>query len=133
MNLKFLKLSFICLLVILITIGYRFYDYVVDKNLILSIYTPCNPSTEECFITDEENAYFDFQLEPYKKVEIVDKYAPICLEEHNCENFVCDNIESCNITYCSEDTLEEWESCVEIDTDEIIENKKVILDQEIIE
>lgn len=76
------------------------------------IYTPCSPDSELCFVTNEEDAYFEFQTKPYKKIEILDKFAPICLEEHTCENFTCHNIESCIETHCSDDTLEDGESCL---------------------
>jgi hypothetical protein len=100
----------------LITISYRFYDYVIEKNIQLYTYASCNTEKETCFIVDEENAYYEFQTHPYKKVSILDAYAPACLEEHTCEEFKCDNLASCEITYCAEDTLEEGEYCVTSDS-----------------
>ncbi len=97
---------------IILTVSVRFYEYFIEKNIVLSAYTSCDPIREKCFIASKEDAYYDFQTEPYKKIEVTDRFAPICLEEHTCENFSCDNIESCNIMYCSEDTLEKGESCV---------------------
>lgn len=113
MNYKLSTFGIMGLLIVLSTIGYRYYDYFIAKNISLYAFTPCSPDIENCFISSEESAYFEFQLEPYKKIEILDKYAPTCLEEHTCENFSCDGIESCIVTYCSEETLEDGEYCYE--------------------
>jgi hypothetical protein len=89
----------------------RFADYVWAKNTVLEVYAPCDTTTESCFISDEENAWLDFQLEPYKKIQIVERDAPFCLEEHNCTEFSCAGIENCHEELCDESTIEEGEFC----------------------
>lgn len=115
--LAFLKNNYLGIItgfLLLIAFGTRFADYVWAKNTTFFVYIPCDSSVESCFISDEDYAWFEFQLEPYKKIEVVEKYAPFCLQEHNCESFSCSNIETCVETLCDDSVLEEGESCVEI-------------------
>ena len=99
-------------LLTLIAFGTRYFDYVWEKNTLIYVYAACDPTEESCFIVDnEDDAWLEFQLTPYKKVEIVEKYAPVCLEEHTCERFSCNNLETCEETLCSDDSLEDGESC----------------------
>lgn len=95
---------------ILIIIGYRYHQYIGEKNFILEVNTICSPETESCFSPDTEGSFDEF---PYKRVDILYGKAPKCLEEHTCEEFSCGDLpeNQCQITYCSEDTLMEGEEC----------------------
>lgn len=98
---------FLSLFVVMV---YRYYDYVFDKNFVLMMNTKCDPSRELCFSTDDPS--LDFDKGPYKKIEILAKDAPACLEEHTCENFSCAGIKSCTETFCSSQNITEGEKCV---------------------
>jgi hypothetical protein len=111
-----LKYFFIVTLIfIFCIIGYRYYDYVYKQNFILSVSVTCDPAIHSCFVWDcgEEEGC---DATPYEKIEILAYQAPQCLEEHNCESFSCTGLESCTVTYCSEDTLSEGEKCLEVNT-----------------
>ena len=107
-------ISFLLLVAVLVfsVVGFRYYEYVVNRNFIINVYTACNPSTEQCFVSDcSPEDDLSCPNGPYKKIEIRDADAPQCLEEHTCTNFICGDIASCTATYCSEENLEEGESC----------------------
>ena len=91
--------------------GYRFDQYVLAKNYVVSSQAPCDPTQGQCFI---EQCPIDEDLcdsEPYVKVEVLANQAPACLEEHSCTAFSCDGMASCAIEYCTPDTLEDGEAC----------------------
>jgi hypothetical protein len=96
---------------VFIAVGTRYADYVWAKNSLLTLYAPCDMASESCFISDEENSWVDLQLEPYKKITVIEKYAPYCLQEHTCERFSCDEVPSCQQILCSVDNLESGEQC----------------------
>ena len=106
---------FLILLITLIVVFYRYQQYVVDKNFILNVNTVCDPNIENCFTADcLPGTDSECDTTPYKKVKILDRYAPKCLEEHNCSSFSCEKYNSnCYVTYCSPDTLENGEKCLE--------------------
>ena len=110
MNNKFLSLI---VLFILFFVFYRYYQYAVVKNFVLEVNTICNSKLESCFDASED---LSFGQNPYKKVSIIAHYAPKCLENHDCESFSCSedlkNISQCKITYCSDDTKVDGESCL---------------------
>lgn len=105
----------IVLLAIAGTIWQRYDQYVLKGNFYLEAYASCDPATEMCFVADcppEEDLECD--ASPYKKIEMVEREAPKCLEEHTCDTFSCPaNSGNCSVTYCSEDTLDEGEVCLE--------------------
>lgn len=92
-----------------VTVGYRYYQYMVKKNFILEVNVACDPNTENCFKADCSGDGCDTST--YKKVTISAHDAPKCLEEHNCDTFTCTGISSCTMTYCSKDTLADGEVC----------------------
>lgn len=97
----------------LVVSGFRYYDYVGRHNFMLHAYAPCDPVSEACF-SPNCSPVDDLSCPsgPYKKVEILDADAPRCLIEHSCSTFSCNDIASCKVTYCSNETSEEGESCV---------------------
>ena len=101
-------------LILLVVTGYRYKEYVIDKNFLLKVNTSCNPETEKCFIADESLVDENSDNPPYKKVEVMYRDAPLCLEEHDCTNFSCAtglNENECRVVYCSQDSLEDGEKC----------------------
>lgn len=108
------RVVFFSLLAALIVtvVGYRYHQYMLVKNFTLEAYTSCDPDLQNCFTLTDPSMDLGFQDGPYEKVELTARFAPACLEEHACSNFVCDPADSaCNITYCSPDTLGDGEQC----------------------
>ena len=96
-------------------VSYRYYDYMVQSNYVLTVQTVCDPSVDKCFVTEcdiESGANCD--LTPYKKVAVRAAEAPACLAEHSCTNFECveTDMPTCVITYCEKGTLENGEVCL---------------------
>lgn len=88
---------------------YRYYDYFVNGNFLIYVATSCNPLIEDCFVYEE-----DENIKPYKKITILAKNSPECLIEHNCPSFEC-KTNDCITTYCSEENIEEGETCIKND------------------
>lgn len=91
----------------------RYKQYVLDRNFVLEVATACGATEPgDCFIAiceSEDPSDCDTTL--YKKVNIIARDAPKCLEEHTCADFSCNGIASCNITYCNDDSIEDGEEC----------------------
>lgn len=106
----FLSLVFILFLVLT---GYRYYQYMIERNFTLDINTICDSKVNSCFSASEDLSYGQ---NPYEKVAVTARYAPVCLEEHNCDSFSCPSVlvknSVCEITYCSDDTKEDGEECI---------------------
>ena len=100
-------------LIVLVVVGYRYKDYILDNNFLLDVHAECGSNEGTCFSPNcSEEGELGCDSVPYKKVEILASEAPKCLEEHACKNFFCSiDQASCNITYCSEESLEEGEEC----------------------
>ena len=86
------------------SVAYRYLEYTQEKNFIVFAQLPCNSLIENCFVV-EDSATF-------KKVSVSAKDAPHCVYEGDCENFSCDSMSECQITYCSNEILLDGESCV---------------------
>lgn len=104
-------LTLFVILLIVFVILYRFNDYIVNENHLITVFTECEKQKNNCFISTEEFASFNFQLAPYKKVEISEADAPKCLEEHSCSDFICNGINTCKITLCDDMTKSNGELC----------------------
>lgn len=96
---------------VLIVVANRAYQYYVKQNFLLLVNAICDPATEDCFVMDCAVDELGCDTTPYKKVEILAALAPKCLEEHSCEQFSCNDLKPCSVTYCSADTTEEGEKC----------------------
>jgi hypothetical protein len=97
---------------VLVVAGYRYQQYILQENFLLEVNTTCDPAVDSCFVVDcspEEDPFCD--TTPYKKIEIKTYEAPECLQEHICENFSCTGKETCTETFCSDEVLEDGESC----------------------
>ncbi|HEX7651261.1 MAG TPA: hypothetical protein VF439_00895 [Candidatus Paceibacterota bacterium] len=98
---------------LLVVVAYRYEEYVQLRNFTLVVNGPCDPAAHDCFVSDcstDDDPSCD--TTPYDKIEITDNQAPACLEEHACTEFSCPaDSDSCSITYCSADALEDGETC----------------------
>ncbi len=105
-------LAFILILILTVVV-YRYIDYFLNQNFLVEANTVCNTETESCFKADcSVDIDPECDTTPYKKVEIIARVAPKCLEEHSCEKFSCDGLgNDCSTTYCSEDVLDKGEVC----------------------
>ena len=101
---------------LLCVVGYRYYQYVYMRNFILDVNVACDPVKESCFTADCNASDPSCDTTTYKKVEILAHNAPKCLEEHSCQNFSCDSINSCKISTCSTDSLADGEKCANANT-----------------
>lgn len=105
---------FLIFILVLVTVvfAHNFAHYYISKEFSLFSYTSCDPSLHNCFQFDPESGNFSFYSEPYAKVAIIARFAPLCLDEHTCTNFNCSSIpEKCLVTYCDEGSLQEGEIC----------------------
>lgn len=94
--------------------GHNFARYYLKRDYVLQVFTQCDPGKYSCFEVDPAVSDLVFQTKPYKKVQIVAKHAPSCLDEHDCQEFYCTkDDDTCQITYCSQDTIEGSEKCIE--------------------
>lgn len=97
---------------LIIVIVYRYDQYVIKDNFILTAAVVCDPSNEGCFVADCDATDPACDVTPYKKVSILASEALECVQEHSCETFQCVPGTSCKITYCSEASLEDGEICL---------------------
>ena len=107
----------ILILSIVVVAAYRYYDYVINENFVFQVNTFCNPSAENCFAAaDSTNNDTSFGQTPYEKVSITERYAPVCLQEHTCTDFVCPQIPqgkgACSIKYCTNTGKIDGEICM---------------------
>src|ERR1035437_1576702 len=103
-------LIFLFIILFIIT-GYRYKEYVRDKNFTLEVNTVCDINNEKCFVSDCSADDSECDTTPYKKVEILANQAPKCLEEHNCSSFSCESRKKCSVTYCNVNSIENGEKC----------------------
>lgn len=114
---KAINLFFIILIALAVIL--RFYTYFVSEEFLVSAYIPCDPSIHSCFIVnDPEFIVFDYQTSPYKKIEANSDLLPECVFEHNCISFNRESQPEYEITYCSDDVLEDGEVCL---VDDVLE------------
>lgn len=99
-------------LAILGIVGYRYNQYVLDKQYVVDAAAPCDSTQNSCFVADcspDEDANCD--VTPYEKVELPGALVPDCLLENSCDAFTCNDENNCVITYCSPDNTEDGEAC----------------------
>lgn len=90
----------------------RYHHYIIREDFHLEANASCDPLQDRCFVSDCSVDDPECNPSPYKKVHVLARNAPKCLEEHTCENFQCaPGDATCAITYCDADNLEEWELC----------------------
>ena len=98
----------ILILLVIFSISVKFKKYVIDKDYFVYMQPACIEGYV-CFTNeDAEEPY----LKVYRKAYEVEK----CMSIGGCQPDFCTQDEvDCSITSCSEDDLEEGESCVTID------------------
>ena len=102
---------------VLVIGGHSFYRYYIVKGYPLHVFSACDPASHDCFVADPATADPTFQAGPYEKIEINAGVAPKCLDEHTCTDFSCTGIQgSCQVTFCSDSTKEDGESCSDAST-----------------
>lgn len=97
---------------VVLAAGYRYDQYVVERQFVVQGAVPCDPTTTQCFVADcnpAEDSECDDTA--YAKAELPAMAAPDCLLENSCESFSCNGKEACTVTYCSADILEDGEKC----------------------
>ena len=110
-NFNYLVVTII--LIILSVGGYRYYQYMIERNFTIEVNTICNPKINTCFSASDDLSYGQ---NPYEKVTLTARYVPQCLEEHNCSTFSCPGVleksSICEIVYCSDNTKDDEEECI---------------------
>ncbi len=119
---------FAVVILMLAIVGFRYEQYVIERNFDVIANTVCDPQIEECFVLDcDPDTDEECDVTPYKKVAIIANQAPQCLFEHSCEEFSCDGRASCEITYCTEEALEEGELCsVRVEPEPVLEGEVIV-------
>lgn len=112
---KVQKIIYLVLAILfLATAVYRFIDYRINKNFFIYSAIPCNPAVHSCFLELCED---DVECEqvPYSKIEISAKVAPTCILENSCEELSCNDVQNCEIIYCTDESLEDYEDCTSLE------------------
>lgn len=99
---------FILLLVVVMIFVYRFNDYVIKKNYLVFVDVPCIVDQERCFDPDQGLSVLE---SPYKNIQISAKNKIICLEEHSCNKFSCDDLTMCQEKYCIHEEQGDGDLC----------------------
>jgi hypothetical protein len=99
------------------SVGAKYYNFVVERNFIVTSEISCDLEIESCFVWDcdmESDPECDYT--PYKYISKNAKNVPYCnpYEEGECAELSCDtNEQECEITLCTEETVGEEEYCTE--------------------
>jgi hypothetical protein len=99
-------------LVVISAVAWKYYDFVLQANYLVHDVIECDPSLESCFKWDCDTSDPECDVEPYAKIE---KLATnISCIDGACEPLQCEEDEAdCSVTYCSMETLEEEEICIQ--------------------
>ncbi len=86
--------------------------YLIDREFQVYMHIPCSEEGR-CFLVQDAIDDEIFNDEPYLKMYRNNKEVEFCIESGICDVFTCkDGEEDCEITECSEETLEDGEICV---------------------
>lgn len=99
-------------LTVVLVIGsgiFYFQNTVLNLNYQTLLYPSCDPEIESCFveICEEE----DCESEPYKKALVATSALSACTDDECVAKLCAYSSDTCQIIWCSEDELEEWEEC----------------------
>ncbi len=98
----------------------KFYLFFIKNEYLIFDNIKCDPYTESCFVyeCDSEDGYCE--PEYYKKIQIKGSdYIECGTEDEVCpENTCLDTFKDCEIIVCSEDVLEDGESCIKLEKEE---------------
>ena len=116
---KALKYIFIVLTIALFSYGYN--KLVIKHDYIVHTHTACDDTQYSCFKTTcAKDSGEDCEEEVYAKIAKNIKNVDLCDQySGTCPDLTCEpNEPNCAITYCSEDNLEDGETCVKTDAAE---------------
>ena len=111
-------LGFVALVIVLL-VGYKFKQFIIDKDFTLIANIPCDTKTESCFkvtcdpVTgcDASSGIVNADGSPYKKVTLPYSKAPNCLIEEDCTSFSCEANDpgdpACKVTTCVDGATED--------------------------
>ena len=99
----------------LLGIGFasKYYTFFIQQDFLVYDQIPCNPALESCFIAACEEEVCENA--PYKKIEKSAQNIPFCdPSAEACPRPTCSQDEpNCTITVCSEESIEEGETCTQ--------------------
>ncbi len=116
---KILPVVFV--LALLAAVAWNYSTFFIDRDYLVYSEISCDPEMESCFswVCGEEDNECDDS--PYKKIELAAASLPLCdmYTNEECPEPTCNtNDETCTITYCSDETLEEGEICTDFEETE---------------
>lgn len=115
MDIRPRTLVIICVPLIILVIIASYYRFFIAKDYIVDYEATCDPASESCFVFCEEEGCEE--PEPYARISkyAADLYAQCGKNISECEsaNTCVASDRHCVIEYCSEDNLDEGESCSE--------------------
>ncbi len=113
----------ICVFVIalILSVGATYYRYVIKRDYIIFAHAPCDPKTESCFYVpceEGDTECIPADIEYYKKINKKAFNIELCdSESPDCKPLVCkDGEKDCKIASCTEENVEEGESCSVIES-----------------
>ncbi|MDQ1300080.1 MAG: hypothetical protein QG636_748 [Patescibacteria group bacterium] len=121
MDIRSRTLVIICVPLIILVVVASYYRFFISKDYIVDYKATCDPANENCFVLCEEEGCEE--PEPYARISkyAADLYAQCGEDITDCEsaNACVPSDRHCVIEYCSEDKLDEGESCVDKITEDI--------------
>ena len=100
-------------LIFVLSVGWGYKNFIVDRNFVINSTTECDPYAESCFVWCEDGVC---EEDYYKKIAKKAVTIPVCNPaEEECEPLSCGlGEEGCAITLCSAETVEEGEACTNL-------------------
>ena len=96
------------LLVVGTVVYFGYQKFFVELNFVLESTIECDPRFESCFVWCEDECEENY----YKKIAKKAYNVPACSNIFECEPPICElGEEECEITTCSEETVEVGEIC----------------------
>ena len=109
---KLLVAAFI--VIVAAAIFWKYDTFVTQRDFLVHDQVSCDPSTESCFSYDCDEGDEECDAEPFKKIRKSARNIPLCPNyTGGCPELAClPGEEECEVTYCSDEDLEEDEICV---------------------
>lgn len=113
MDKKSKNLLYILTVIILLSIGYSIYRFVIIRDYPATSQIDCDPKTESCFYMPCTGSDCPTEIQYYKKITKNTKNIELCsTSDENCNPLVCTNGEvGCEITSCTPDNVADGEAC----------------------
>jgi hypothetical protein len=113
-------LIWVFVIALIISVGTTYYRYVIKRDYIIFAHVECDPKTESCFYAPCEgmDCPAEADIEYYKKINKKAFNIELCdSESPDCKPLVCQlNEADCEITSCTEENVEDGESCSVIES-----------------